>query len=423
MELVVRKSRLEGRVLIPASKSHTIRAVLIAALADGTSRIGNPLVSLDTDAVLGAARAFGAEVEEHETDWQVKGVGGKLCAPDDVIDVLNSGTTLYLAMGMAALGTGCTVFTGDESIRTRPAGILIDALSALGADVFSTRGNGLAPIVVRGPMKGGSTTVRAVTSQYVSSLLLSCPLAEGKTELAVTGLNEAPYVRMTMDWLDGQGIRYQADDDLGRFVIEGGQCYRAYDRNVPGDFSSATFFLTGAAVTGGDVVLAGLDMNDSQGDKTVIDMLRAMGVKIETREGDIHVKGGELRGCELDLNATPDALPALAVAGCMAEGETRLVNVSQARLKETDRIAVMCAELRKMGADIEEREDGLVIRRSKLVGASVKGHSDHRVVMALALAGLTAKGRTEIDTAESAAVTFPDFVELMESVGANMETA
>ncbi len=422
MELIVRKSQLAGRALIPASKSHTVRAVLIATLADGTSVIHNPLEALDTDAVVSTARAFGAAVEQAEGLWKITGVGGNLRTPTDVIDVLNSGTTLYLAMGVAALGSGCTVFTGDESVRSRPTQILIDALCDLGAEASSIQGNGRCPVQVRGPMTGGKTSLRAVTSQYVSSLLLACPLAEGDTQLTVTELVERPYVRMTLDWLDSQNIRYEADDDLTRFVIEGGQSYHSYERRLPGDFSSATFFLAAAAVTASELTLEGLDMNDSQGDKVVVDMLKQMGAEVETSEGAIRIRAQGLTGTELDLNATPDALPALAVASCMAEGETRLVNVPQARLKETDRIAVMCAELKKMGADINELPDGLVIRKSKLKGARVHGHWDHRVVMALALAGLCAEGETRIDTAESAAVTFPNFVELMRTVGAEMTT-
>lgn len=422
MELTVRKSQLAGRVLIPASKSHTVRAVLIAMLADGTSVIHNPLAALDTDAVVSTARAFGATVEQAEGLWKITGVGGNVRTPADVIDVLNSGTTLYLAMSIAALGSGCTTFTGDESVRSRPAQILIDALCDLGARASSIQGNGCCPVQICGPMTGGKTSLRAVTSQYVSSLLLACPLAEGDTELTVTELVERPYVRMTLDWLDSQNIRYEADDDLTHFVISGAQSYHAYERQIPGDFSSATFFLVAAAVTGSELTLEGLDMNDSQGDKAVVNMLRQMGTEIETSEGAIRIRAQGLTGAELDLNATPDALPALAVAGCMAEGETRLVNVPQARLKETDRIALMCAELKEMGADVEELPDGLVIRKSKLKGARVHGHSDHRVVMALALAGLCAEGETRIDTAESAAVTFPNFVELMRAVGAEMMT-
>lgn len=421
MELVVERSRLRGKVLIPASKSHTIRAVVIAALAEGASLIRNPLDSFDTAAAVGAARAFGATVEQSSGLWKVTGVAGRVRTPDNVVDVLNSGTTLYLMMSTAALSEGYAVLTGDESIRSRPAQPLIDALNSLGVQAFSTRLDGKCPIVVRGPLRGGEAVVRAVTSQYVSSLLLNCPLGQGRTVLSVTELNERPYVRMTLDWLDSQSIRYEANDALTHFVIPGGQIYRGYERQVPGDFSSATFFLVAAAATGSELTLEGLDMNDSQGDKAVVDMLRRMGAEVEVTGNAVRIRGRGLTGTELDLNATPDALPALAVAGCAAEGETRLVNVPQARVKETDRIAVMCAELARMGADIEELPDGLAIRHSRLTGASLHGHSDHRVVMALAVAGLCAGGVTRIDTAESAGVTFPNFVELMRTVGAKME--
>jgi 3-phosphoshikimate 1-carboxyvinyltransferase len=419
VQLIVEPSRLKGEALIPASKSHTIRALVIAMLADGTSEIGNPLDSLDTRAAVGAVKAFGAGFREDAGTWTVEGIAGEVKSPDDIVNVEDSGTTLYFVMSAAALARGATVLTGDASIRTRPAGPLISALNDLGADVFSTRGNGCPPIVVRGPMRGGHTRIRAVSSQYLSSLLISCPLAEGDTEIEVTELNEAPYVRMTLDWLSRRDIACECEE-LRRFRVPGRQRYHAFRRQMPGDFSSATFFLVAAAVTDSDVTLLGLDMTDPQGDKEVVNMLKGMGATVVTGTNEIRIRRGELKGAEFDLNATPDALPAMAVAGALAEGETRLVNVAQARIKETDRIRVMAEELGKMGADITERPDGLVIRGSKLKGAHVNGHHDHRVVMALAVAGLAAEGETVIDTAESAAVTFPNFVELMENLGARI---
>jgi 3-phosphoshikimate 1-carboxyvinyltransferase len=191
-------------------------------------------------------------------------------------------------------------------------------------------------------------------------------------------------------------------------------------RTIPADFSSATFFLVAAAITGGRVTLRGLDMSDTQGDKAVIAMLEEMGARVTHSADGVTLEGGSLNGREFDLNATPDALPAMAVAGVCAMGETRLVNVPQARLKETDRIRVMYEELTKMGARIEELHDGLVIRNSTLRGAVVDGRHDHRVVMALSVAGLAAKGLTEIETAESAAVTFPNYLELMQTLGADV---
>ena len=420
MELISRKSTLSGSVEMPASKSHTMRAVTIASLAEGRSVIESPLESLDTEAAANAYRALGARIACTDRRWEVDGVAGKPAVPENVIDVANSGTTLRVVMGAAALADGYTVLTGDEQIRNRPVGPLAQALGDLGAAAFTTRDNGRPPVVIRGVLSGGEATVEAATSQYVTSLLLCAPLARARGALNVTGLNEAPYVWMTLRWLADQGVSVSHDEALSRFEIQGGQRYRPVRGRVPADWSSATFFMVAAAVTKGEVVLRGLDPDDTQGDKAVADMLRAMGADVTVRAGEVVVRGGELTGRELDLNATPDALPALAVAGCFARGETRLVNVPQARLKETDRIAVMCRELSRLGADVEECDDALVIRESALRGASVHGHADHRVVMALALAGLCAQGDTRIDTAESVSVTFPDFVDLMRGLGADM---
>lgn len=421
MDLIVEQSKLSGKVLIPSSKSHTIRAVAIAALASGASTIRNPLDSADTIAAVRSARAFGAEVEMG-ADWFVNGTGDDIRIPDDVIDVANSGSTLYTAMGMAALVDGWTIFTGDAQTRNRPAGPLIEALNDLGATVFSTRANGKPPIAVRGLLTGGKVDLDgSKTSQYLTALLINCPLAEGDSEIRVRNLVEQPYIEMTLAWLKDQQIQWE-QEDFEVFHVPGGQSYRAFDKRVPGDFSSATFFLCAAAITGSEVLLEGLDMADTQGDKAVVDMLAAMGVEIEQLPEGIRVRGGDLKGGEFDLNATPDALPAMAVASCFARGETRLVNVPQARLKETDRISVMHSELQKMGARVEELPDGLIVREFPLKGARVDGHADHRIVMALVVAGLAASGETIVDTAESVAVTFPNFVELMKNIGARMDT-
>ncbi|MEJ2746249.1 MAG: 3-phosphoshikimate 1-carboxyvinyltransferase, partial [bacterium] len=319
-----------------------------------------------------------------------------------------------------ALCRGYTILTGDHKIRRRHVQPLIEAYRLLGAEGFTTRANGCAPAVIRGRMKGGRTEIKAVTSQFLSSLLISTPLAEKNSEIRVLQLNELPYVEMTLSWLDSQRITYERKG-WSRIYVKGGQQYAAFERRIPADFSSATFFLCAAAVTGGELVLKGLDMDDVQGDKAVVNMLKEMGAGIDAIPGGLRVMGGDLKGAELDLNNTPDALPALAATACFASGETRLRNVPQARLKETDRIAVMAAELKKMGGDLKELKDGLIIKGKRLKGNAVSGHHDHRVVMALAIAGLAADGETVIDTAEAMSVTFPNFTELMSGCGARME--
>lgn len=427
MILAVEKSNLSGRVHIPASKSHTIRAVAIGSLASGTSRISNPLAASDTLAAVDVYKGLGATITLGD-EWTIKGIGGAPAAPIETLDVGNSGTTLYIAMGTAALIEGRTVLTGDDQIKSRPAGPLLDALNGLGAKTSSIEGR--PPVTIEGPIRGGSIRLDgSKTSQYLTSLLINCPLAQGDSEIFVSKAVEKPFIEMTLGWLDEQGIRYEREGFV-RFYIPGGQKYRAFEKSIPGDFSSAAFFLCAAAITGSELTLLGLDMNDSQGDKDVVDMLRAMGARIDQLPDGLKVSGDKLVGGEFDLAATPDALPAMAVTACFAEGTTRLVNVAQARLKETDRIKVMREELTKMGGKIKELPDGLEItgspfdelRAGPLHAAKVNGHSDHRVVMALAVAGLACDGRTEIDTAESVSVTFPNFVELMRSAGAEMQT-
>ena len=385
MDLICERSTLRGEVDIPGSKSHTIRAVAIAALAEGESVIRQPLESKDAEACVAAYRAFGAEMALTPEFWRVQGIGGEVRTPENVIDVGNSGTSLRIAMGSAALlRAGAAVLTGDAQIRKRPGGPLAKALTELGARVRATRDNGCAPFVVEGRLRGGRTSLEAVTSQYLSSLLMAAPLGDGDTEIEVTVLNEAPYVLMTLDWLERQGIAVE-HHGLRSFRVPGGQRYAPFDRRIPGDFSSATFFLAAGALEGNDVLCRGLDMDDVQGDKAVVDYLRAMGAEVVDEAQGIRVRAKSLKGAELDLNATPDALPMMAVAGCLAEGTTRLVNVPQARLKETDRIAVMRQELTKLGARVEELPDGLVVHQSDLHGGEVDGHDDHRVVMALAV--------------------------------------
>jgi 3-phosphoshikimate 1-carboxyvinyltransferase len=369
-------------------------------------------MSLDTESAISVCEAFGAAIIKEDDLLEITGFGGKPSVPEDVIDVGNSGTTLRLGVSTAALCDGYTLFTGDEQIRSRPMGPLLSALTDLGSLAISTRGNGKAPIIIKGRAKGGKTELDAVTSQYLSSLLMNAPLFEKDTEIIVTRLNEAPYVDITLAWLDEQDVKYERDG-YRKFLVPGNQSYRPFKKTIPGDFSSASFFLVLGALSKDGIRLKNLSMTDPQGDKRVIEILKDMGAEIATDSDSIEIKGGKLEGRKIDMNDIPDALPVMAVAGCLAEGQTELLNAPQARLKETDRISVMCKELSKMGADITEKEDGLVIKKSRLKAASVSGCSDHRIVMALAVAGLQVDGETVIDTAESAHVTFPGFFDLV----------
>ena len=424
MKLISKKSILSGSILIPASKSHTIRAVAIASLADGTSTIHNPLISADAVSAVSTYTKLGAKINtSNQSKWIVVGNSGKLPANDTSIDVGNSGTTLRLAVASAALSknNATFTFTGDNQIQTRPIQPLIDSLKELGATAESNKGNGCAPLIIKGTLKGGKTSIECRTSQYLSSLIMAAPLAENDTEINVPLLFEPDYVNLTLDWLDNQKIEYK-NENLKRVTIKGGQKYQAFDRAVPGDFSSATFFMCAAAITNSTVTITGLDLNDSQPDKAVIDYLEQMGATITRGKNFVTIKGGTLQGIEIDMNKTPDALPAMAVTGMFAKGKTALVNVPQARNKETDRIACMAKELTKVGAKVEELPDGLIIHESSIKSAVVDGHHDHRIVMAMAIAGLACEEGITITDAEAMNITFPTFTELMQSINGNLET-
>ncbi|MDR0642091.1 MAG: 3-phosphoshikimate 1-carboxyvinyltransferase [Treponema sp.] len=439
--------RFSGEVHVPASKSHTIRRLLIAAMAEGVSEIEYPLDSLDTRSCLAACRALGAQITEHRAAdpscpnppdaagnklvrWTIlrgRGLMSPGAAPIN-IDVGNSGTTLFLALALAGLSPVPVHFDGDSQIRRRSAAPLLAALDSLGVQTESQ--GGCAPISVRGPWKGGRVSLECPTSQYLSALLMAAPLAPGGvlTELDINLLNERPYVEMTLAYLEAQGIRCEKKKDLSWFRIPGGQTYKPIGGPVPADFSSAAFPAAAAAVSGGPVKLLGLDSADAQGDKAFFDILAAMGCRIRWGEDPATAstaaapalwveRTGPLRGGEFDLNDTPDLLPACAVTAAFARGDTALINVAHARIKETDRIAVMAAELGKLGVNVTERPDGLIIHGAAAIprGGRIDGCGDHRIVMAFAAAALGASGPIEIDGAQSAAVTYPGFLELLEA--------
>jgi 3-phosphoshikimate 1-carboxyvinyltransferase len=424
MQWIIAPAELRGTIAPPPSKSHTIRALLVATLADGMSTIRNPLLQGDGASALGAARALGAEIGQQGSVLRVKGIGGNRDNGSGDVYTGNSGTSTTLFASAAALGSRPRRFDGDQSVRSRPVRPLLDALKQLGATYTTQDAGRDVPFVVQGPLSGGSAKVNGLSSQFVSSLLFACPLLPSDSSISVVDPHEKPYIAMTLWWLDKVGIHYTAAPDYTDFAIPGNQRYWPIDLAIPADFSSATFAAVAAAVTHGIVSITGLDFSDPQGDKHIFDLLGRLGANIDKKDEIVTVSSGRtLTGQVLDLNSTPDALPAFTVAACCAEGATHLTNVAQARIKETDRLAVMTAELRKMGADITEERDGLVIRKSALHGARVNGHADHRIVMALAIAGMIAEGETVIETAESAEVTYPGFVEDFRALGAKIRVA
>jgi len=425
MDLMVgNSSRLRGSITIPPNKSHSFRALLLASLAEGDSRITDPAVSNDWMRGVEAMEMFGASIEPHAKNvWTVRGVAGRPRTPDDVIDCGNSGIILRFFSAIAACCDGHTVLTGDESLRhIRLCTPLVNALNDLGAWAACTKGDGHAPVVVRGPLRGGRAEIDGADSQPVSALLIASALADEPTELTVHNPGEKPWVGVTLDWLARVGAEIH-NENYERYLIRGRQRWAGFEARIPLDWSAALYPIAAAVLTeDSEVRVPGVDMNDSQGDKAVVRVLQSMGADILVEEGAIVARSSELAGREIDCNDFIDQFMLLAIVGACAEGETVLTNAEVCRHKECDRIAEMAKALKAMGADVVERPDGLVVRRSRLHGAKLDSRKDHRMVMTLAVAALAAESPSRITDIECIKKTFPHFVAQMRAIGCDMDT-
>jgi 3-phosphoshikimate 1-carboxyvinyltransferase len=419
-------SRVSGRVRAPPSKSYTHRAILAAGYGKGAT-VTDPLDSADTRATARAVEAYGGAVDRREESFELVGFDGRPEVPDDVIDCANSGTTMRLTTATAALGDGLTVLTGDDSLRSRPQGPLLDALRDLGARADSTRGNGQAPLVVGGAIDGGEVAIPGdVSSQYITALLMAGAVTEDGIDVELTTeLKSAPYVDITLEVLADFGVEAAATDD--GFTVPGGQSYapEGGEYAVPGDFSSMSYLLSAGALAAEDELTVLGARPSAQGDSAIVDVLEQMGASLDwdSDAGEIVVERSSLSGVEVDVGDTPDLLPTIAAVGAAADGTTRITNCAHVRLKETDRVSAMAEELTKMGASVEEREDELVVLggESTLEGTTVAGHDDHRIIMSLAVAGLVADGTTTIEGADHVDVSFPGFFDTLRELGVTVE--
>ena len=435
MDVRISPSRVRGRARAPPSKSYTHRAILAAGYADGAV-VRNPLFSADTRATARAVEAYGGATERTDDDLRVEGFEGDPATPEDVVDCANSGTTMRLTTATGALVDGLAVLTGDESLRSRPQGPLLDALEQLDARADSTRANGRAPLVVGGGVGGGSVRIPGdVSSQYITGLLMAGAVTGEGVEIDLTTeLKSAPYVDITLEVLDDFGVEAAVlggdDSDIRSsgadgFRVEGGQTYAPRDDeyHVPGDFSSMSYLLAaGALAAEDDLVVAGAHPS-AQGDSAIVGILERMGADVEwDREaGRITVGRSDLEGIDVGVADTPDLLPTIAVLGAAANGTTRITDCEHVRLKETDRVAAMASELSKLGVDVEEYEDELVVHGGRIAGGAVEGYDDHRIVMSLAVAGLVADGETTIGGAEHVDVSFPGFFDVLSDLGADLD--
>lgn len=421
----ISKSHLQGAISIPPSKSQTMRALLFAMLGKGKSVINNYLPSPDTNAMAAACCQLGAEVSIFPDKIEI--IGNNACpkAPNNTeIHAGNSGIILRFVSAIAGLADQPIILTGDHSIcHQRPIKPLLDGLTQLGVSASSIQGNDHAPVRIQGRIKPGKAIVSGEDSQPVSALLIASAFGDGPVDLEVIHPGEKPWVGLTLSWFDRLGISYQ-NNNFAHYRVTGNSRYPGFSYTVPGDLSSAAFPILAALVTKSELTLNNIDLSDAQGDKKLIDVLQQMGAMIDyypkTHQLIVRQSKTPLQGIFLDINDYIDAIAVLAVVGCFAEGVTEIRNASVARLKECDRIHCLAIELRKMGADIEELEDGLRISSSLLHGASLDSHNDQRLAMALTIAALGAKGESYVSGAEWAAKTFPAFFTQFQALGANL---
>jgi len=424
--LKVQKSQnLKGTISMPASKTHSFRALVLGALADGTSVIREPKLSPDWDEGVKAMKMFGAQIEEIENNvFQIKGVAGKLQTPENIINVNNSGTMLVFIAGVAAACQGWTVLTGDESLRKlrKVTKNFIQPFQELGITVISTKNDGMAPFVFKGKVNGGVAHMDGTGCQPVFSVLIASALSEKPVEIFVDNPGETAYIDLLLFWFDKVGLKYK-NDQHRHYFFPGNKSPKSFDAKIPFEWSAPGYPLLAAVITeNSEIKVKGMDLKDPYGDKQVISIMQKMGADLTIEKNCLTARTSKLHGMEIDMNQLPDQVPTIAVAACFARGETVINNALTARWKECDRITAVCTELKKMGAKITEKEDGLIIHQDgtwKLKGTEINGYFDHRMVMAFSVAGLASEGVTIISDAQMVEKSFDSYIPEMKRAGAN----
>lgn len=420
-------ARLAGEIQALSSKNYTTRYMLAAALAEGESEIWHPAHSEDSDAMRRSLRALGAVLEETDGRMAIRGFGARPAAAKE-LDVGNAGAVLRFLMSVAALCPGDVTFPNKypESLGKRPHLDLIRALEQMNVRV--THRDGRLPITIHGGApRGGKIRVSgSVSSQYLSSLLFVTPLLAEDSEIEVLhDLKSKIVVGQTLEVLEQAGIRVEASDDLMHYRVPGRQRYEAKRYVVQGDYPGSAAILAAAAVTDSDVKVHRLLEDSKQGERAIVDVLRAMDVPLTHRDGTVHVRGnGRLKAIEFDGDHATDAVLAMVAAAVFAEGTSRFYNVENLRYKECDRITDFVAELRKAGADVEERQSEIIVHgkpEGVPGGVEIDAHFDHRVIMALTVVGLRSGEGLVIRDAHHVAKSYPHYFDDLRALGAEIE--
>ncbi len=402
------KKFVKAVIEAPPSKSYTQRALIIAALADGTSIIKNPLLSNDTNYMISALGQLGVKIIKNGNNLIVHGKNGKLNSSKNKIFVGNAGTTMRFITSLASLAEGETVITGDKRMQQRPIQDLLNVLNQLG--IKSESNNGLPPVKIYGnSFNGGNVKLKGdVSSQFLSSVLMCAPYAKKATTISIIGnLASKPYVDITLDVMNNFGVNVK-NLNYKRFIVNNNRKYKAGSYKIEGDASSASYFFAAAAIAKGKIMVKNINPDSKQGDIKFVDILKKMGCGVKKGKDFVEVQGNRLKSIYVDMNDMPDVVPTLAVTSLFAESTTTIRNVQNLRFKETDRLKALAFELRKIGANVEETNDGLKIRRRRLQKAIIETYNDHRMAMSFAIAGLAING-IKIKNPNCVAKSFPDF--------------
>ena len=418
---IVPTPRLASTHAVPGSKSYTNRALTIAALARGPSVLQGALLSDDTQVAQAALAELGVSIAAEGTTLCVHGQRGRFTAPPHALYLGNSGTATRFFTAMLTLaGFPCTI-TGNVRMQERPIADLLDALTQLGAEVSSVHGNGCPPVQIGArALRGGTATISgAISSQFLSALLMAAPYASHDVALVVRDtLVSVPYVDITLDIMAQFGVQLQ-HEQYRHFVIPGQQCYTGRNYTIEGDASSATYFWGLAALLGQEMTVTNIPATSVQGDLRFLAVLERMGCRVSRHHGLVVAGPPQLQPLgEIDLNALPDAAMAVAVLAAFCPGVTRIRNVANLRVKETDRLRALATELRKIGAEVEELPDGLHIvgNPAGLHGADIATYDDHRMAMCFGMAGVRLPGM-RIQDPGCVSKTYPGFWEDLQHLG------
>lgn len=404
-------------VRVPGSKSLSQRALVAAALAEGDSVVSNVLISQDTTYLIEGLRALGAKIEARENGFSVSGTAGRLANNGRELFLGNNGTALRFLTALVCLGKGQYILTGEKRLCERPVGALADALKEMGVDIAAR--NHCPPVRINAAgLAGGRVTLRDIeSSQYVSALLLCAPYTKEGIDLNLEGgVVSTPYIDLTIAVMKDFGADIHQTGQYA-YQVKPGKIYQGRQYVVEGDASSASYFFMAAALLKKTIRVEGINRESKQGDIRLLNVLEKLGCKVKSENNAVEITGNDLPGGDLtfDLNDMPDMVPTLAVLSAFRRGQTIINNVAHLRIKESNRLAAMVAELKRCGIESQELSDGMVIRGGKMHPASIETYNDHRIAMSFAIAGLVVRG---IDISDKKCVdkSFPAFWTALEKL-------